>query len=206
MSETLFFASALTNAIAFSGFNLYKMWKKRHHKNETFCIVSARHTGLTTAVQQLREDNQEFRRALIVDENDILSKQNERKKEHLETLRDTNKDSYMVEIFPLIREYLNDLRKIHGSRPIVLFTSLLALPKFLEIKDKRCLLLYTSSDFHGELVEGFNKDGKDTQQIKRMSDSRDLLLSQPYERVKYRSFGELARILESLLFGRWQRN
>lgn len=205
MSESLIFASNLASAIAFSSFNLYKLWKRRQTKNETFCIISARHSGITTAVQKLRDDNQEFNRALIVDEDDVIHRQSDKQRVHLEHLRDTNTDSYTVEVFPLIREYLHSLRQIHGNRPIILFTSLLALPKFLEIKHKRCLLLYSSSDFHGELMEGFQKDGQTASFVKRMSDSRDLLLSQPYERLKYRSFGELARMLENLLFGRWRK-
>jgi len=205
MSESLLFASSLANAIAFSSWNLYKLWKRRINKNETFCIITARHSGITTAVQKLREDNQEFNRAIIVDENDVIERQSERRVEHLMTLRDSNVDAYTVEIFPLIRDYLTQLREIHGNRPIILFSSLLALPKFLEIKPKRCLLLYTSSDFHAELIEGHSRDGKSQQTIKRMSDSRDLLLSQPYERLKYRGFGELARMLENLLFGRWRK-
>lgn len=205
MSESLIFASNLASAIAFSSFNLYKLWKRRQNKNETFCILSGRHSGISTAVQKLRADNQEFNRALIVDEDDILARQDEHKMEQLLTLRDTNIDSYTVEVFPLIREYLHALREIHGNRPIILFTSLLTLPKFLEIKPKRCLLLYTASDFHGELNEGYLRDGKPHQFIKRMSESRDLLISMPYEKMKYKSFGDLSRILESLLFGRLQK-
>lgn len=203
MNESaLLFASSLANALAFSSYNLFKMYKKHKHKHETFIIVGGRHSGISTQVSKLRAENPEFNKAILVDEDDVVEKQPERMRDRLLELRDTNQDSYMCEVFPLIREHLQNLRAIYGNRPIILFTSLMKLPQFLEIKDKRCLLLYTSSDFHSELIEGFRSDGKPHDYLKRMSDTRDMLLSQPYERVKYRNFGELSRVLESMLFGR----
>lgn len=201
-AEALVFISGLTQAIAYSSWNLFKLWKSRKHKNEIFCIVSARHTGISTCINNIRNDNREFRRAILVDEDDVLNKQSELMNSHLRTLRDTNQDSYMCEIFPLIRKHLQNLKEIHGSKPIIFFTSLQNLPQFLGIKDKRCLIAYTSGDFHKSLCDGLTSEGYSEEDIKVMNDTRDLLLSQKYERIKYNSFGDLRRLLEALLFSR----
>lgn len=200
--EALLFVSNLTSAVAYGSWSLFKWYKRRQHRNEVFCIVSARHGGISTAVKRLRDDNREYNRAILLDEDDVIEKQPHEVQQHLHDLRNTNQDSYMVEVYPLIRKHIQELRIVHGNNPVVLFTSLVKLPKFLGVKDKRCLMLYTSGDFHKELVEGLPHDNHSQEDVKRMADTRDNLLSQPYERMKYTSFGHLKRILEHMLLGR----
>ena len=200
--EALLFVSSLTNALAYGSWSLYKMYKRRKHRNEIFCVVSARHSGISTVVKSLRDDNREYNRAILLDEDDVIEKQPQKVQDHLNELRDSNMDSYMVEVYPLIRKHIQDLREVHGNKPVVLFSSLVNLPKFLGVKEKRCLILYTSGDFHKELMEGLPRDNHSDETVKRMADTRDNLLSQVYERMKYTSFGNLRRILESMLFGR----
>lgn len=200
--EALLFVSSLTQAVAYGSWNLMKWYKRQRHKDEVFCIISARHTGISTCVDSLRNDNREYKRAIIVDENDVIAKQPQKVATHLLEMRNKNQDSYMIEVFPLIRQHLQDLRSVHGSKPVVLFTSLPQLPVFLGVKPKRCLLLYTSQEFHSDLSQHLEVDGDTEECRKRMGDTRDVLLSSQFERIKYNNFGNLRRILEHLLYGR----
>lgn len=189
-------ASAISYG-SYAGYNIYKIHKKRKNKNKTFCFIASRHAGLTTCIKTLRDENREYSGVILIDEDDVLEKISPKKQEHLSKLRDENQDLYQLEIYELMKEHISQMRSVYGEKPIIVFSSLVHLPKYLEVKPKRCIVMYSSSEFHSELSSAFEPE-----QVKRMRDSRDMLLSLPYQSIKYRNFGEMKRILEQILFQR----
>lgn len=191
------FANSLASSMAFGSYSLYRWYKqrKRTSVDATFCFLTSRRSGTSTQIKRLLNENKTWQKAVILDEDDIINTQTLDKQDLLVSLRNSNTDSYLVQLFPLLKTYLDDIRRIYPKKPVIIFTSQPQLINFLGLKKQNCCVFLPNTEFYKSLMSNM-----DTDDVSQMTSSREQLLGESYARIMYRSYKDMLRQLDRLIF------
>lgn len=187
------FISLLSSSAYVSGYGclkLYRRWKNKQDTNKIFVVLTARKAGLTT---QLKKLDIESSNVILIDSQEaVINSQVEKERIHLLHLLDTDQEAFKVKFYPLLLNYVENIKKINKTnRPIIIFSSDPSIVNYLGIKPKYVCSLLPSLNMINNLIKKF----EDTE-IKLLTESKEKLLTQRYEKFSYKSFGDLIKILE----------
>lgn len=191
LSPELVFLNAVSSSVI-GGRVLWKWWKKRNHKLQTFCILSSRKSGISTSLKSLEL----FSRFTVVDvkDNVLESITDKERREHLLKLLDENHQSFALEAYPLVDEYIQKCRKTFPRKPVVLFTSDESLIQYLNIPKEQVACLLPSLSMYQRFLE--QMDAGDTSVL---TESRERLIQTKYAKFIYRNFQHLNSTMERIL-------
>lgn len=196
MSNELLFFQALSSAMALSGVglrHLFARYKMKKRKNQLFVCLVSRKCGTTTALKACQDETKD--RCVLVDAlSDIVETQDKPMRDHLHHLLANNTDAFAVKVYPLVKQYIDDMRRIHKRRPVVLFTSDVSLVKFLRVPDKQVVCCLPNINLSNKTVAKLNEeDGK------LYTFSREKLITQNYEKILFNSQMELQQLVEKMI-------
>jgi len=194
LSPELIFLNSLASASLLGGRSLFKWFRKRKAKQQTFCILSSRKSGISTSLRSLEL----FSVFTVVDvkDNVLASITDKERREHLLDLLDNNHQSFALEAYPLVWDYILKCRKTFPNKPVVLFTSDENLIQYLKIHQTQVACLLPSLNMYQKFLEDKKMDMKDRSVL---TESRERLIQTKYAKFIYRSYNHLNSTLERIL-------
>jgi len=187
------FLSLLTGALYVGGTGCIHLYKKRKNikKKRLFVVLVPRKIGLTTQLEKIEPND---KMVIIDSDNSILNSVEKPKREFLKEMRDKDKMYFNTHYYPLVSKYLDDIKKIHKNKVVMLFTSDPELVEFLDIEERCCSILFPSLTMVNQLVKVY-----DDEEIGLLTQSRDNLMTLPHAKFLFSSFSDLSTKLEKLL-------
>lgn len=191
LSPELVFLNAVSSSIIGGRF-IWKWWKRKNKKLQTFCILSSRKSGISTSLKSLEL----FSRFTVVDvkDNVLESITDKERREHLLKLLDDNHQSFALEAYPLVDEYIQKCRRTFQHKPVILFTSDESLISYLKIPKEQVACLLPSLSMYQRFLE--TMEPKDTAVL---TESRERLIQTKYAKFIYRNFQHLNSTMERIL-------
>lgn len=196
MSSELVFFQALSSAMAIGSYglrSLYQKWRMNKRKHQLFVVLVSRKSGTTQALRNAQDETKD--KCVLVDAlEDIVETQPAEVRTHLHHLLDTNSDAFAVKAYPLVKSYIDDMRRIHKRRPVVLFTSDVALVRFLRVPERQVVCCLPNINYYSKTVSKLSE-----QDSKVYAFSREKLITQPYQKLLFSSQMELQRLVEKMV-------
>lgn len=191
LSPELVFLNLIGSAGLLGSKRLFR-WFKSKQMPSVFVVMCSRKSGLSSSLRSLEV----FSKFVLVDvkENVIGSIPDKQKRDHLLDLLNNNHQSFGVECFPLISEYLRKCRKTYPRKPVILFTSDETLVQYLKIPSTHIACLLPMLGMYQKMLESLSKEDAGL-----LTESRERLIQSPYAKFMFRNYTALSDILEKIL-------